>query len=241
MRVIVAGPPKTGTTSVAAALRLLGYTVYDCDEQVDLQLDDWHKILVSGEDPSLHFPRMFESVDALTDGPGYYFWEQLLEAFPNAKVILLTREEDSWAPSYEFQKAVEWRNRWLARFDTKLRKVFQVVDAAERLSMGSDKFVDYMYRWKFRLHNDRVRAVVPSEQLLEFGVKDGWQPLCEFLGNDVPEVQFPHANQSAEDFEAEFRRMRNGLIKGLAIKSAVAVGVVGVLSVLFRRTSWWAR
>lgn len=48
----------------------------------------------------------------------------------------------------------------------------------------------------YRLHNDHVREVVPKDRLLEFKAADGWEPLCEFLGKDVPEGKFPHRNDS---------------------------------------------
>lgn len=229
MNIIVAGPPKTGTTSMCAALRRLGYVVYDSDEQIDLQLDDWYTILVRGEDPLQHLQRMYNHIEAVTDGPAYYFWEQLLALFPDAKVILLTRDEECWARSYKHQKKVEYRYRWLTRFSGKLRKVFEVVDAVEKLSMGSERFVEYMYRWKFRLHNERVKAVVPPTQLLEFSVKDGWKPLCEFLGVGEPSEEFPHANQAAGDYETEFRSLRNELVRTFLLQCSVVVGAFGAV------------
>ena len=34
----------------------------------------------------------------------------------------------------------------------------------------------------------------PKDKLLVFNVKDGWEPLCQFLGVDVPNKPFPHRN-----------------------------------------------
>lgn len=235
MKVIVAGPPKTGTTSMCAALRRLGYVVYDSSEQIDLQLDDWYTILIRGEDPLLHFERMYKRIDAVTDGPAFYFWEQLLTVFPNAKVILLTRNEHSWSRSYVHQKEVESQNRWLTVLSGKLRKVFEVVDAVEKLSMGSENFIDYIYRWKFRLHNERVKATVPPKQLLVCSIKDGWKPICEFLGVEEPNERFPHVNQAASEYEKEFRGLRNELLISLFLKSTVVFGTFGVAIYCLRR------
>lgn len=44
-------------------------------------------------------------------------------------------------------------------------------------------------------HNDLVRSLVPKENLLEFHPSDGWKPLCEFLGKEIPEVEFPNINE----------------------------------------------
>lgn len=43
-------------------------------------------------------------------------------------------------------------------------------------------------------HSEMVRQLVPREQLLEWHVEDGWEPLCEFLDKDVPAISFPRAN-----------------------------------------------
>jgi len=43
-------------------------------------------------------------------------------------------------------------------------------------------------------HNSRVKALIPRDQLLVYNVKQGWKPLCEFLGVDVPDVPFPRLN-----------------------------------------------
>lgn len=235
MKIIVAGPPKTGTTSMCSALRRLGYAVYDSDEQIDLQLDDWYTILVGGEDPFQHLKRMYKHIDAVTDGPAYYFWEQLLKVFPDAKVILLVRDEDAWARSYKYQKELEYRHRWLTRLSSKLHKVFEVVDAVEKLSMGSENYIEYMYRWKFHLHNERVRVVVPPTRLLEFSFKDGWKPLCEFLGVEEPNEDFPHENQAACDFKAEFRSLTNEIVGTFLLKCTVVLGACGAVVYCLRR------
>jgi len=43
----------------------------------------------------------------------------------------------------------------------------------------------------YHRHNEQVRALVPAGSLLVFNVKDGWGPLCEFLGRPVPSRPFP--------------------------------------------------
>ena len=47
---------------------------------------------------------------------------------------------------------------------------------------------------KYREHNERVKAAIPEERLLVFNVKQGWKPLCEFLGCEIPEEDFPWLN-----------------------------------------------
>ncbi len=46
----------------------------------------------------------------------------------------------------------------------------------------------------FNRHNEEVKRFVPPERLLVYDVKEGWEPLCRFLGVDVPDEPFPRVN-----------------------------------------------
>ena len=50
----------------------------------------------------------------------------------------------------------------------------------------------------FERHNAAVRAGVPAERLLDWTATDGWEPLCERLGLDVPDEPFPLTNTTAD-------------------------------------------
>lgn len=71
---------------MVAALKKLDYNVYDFFENFDYLFDDWWKILEYGGTAE-DFRRMYENVDAITDVPGNHFWEEIMEAFPDVKVI----------------------------------------------------------------------------------------------------------------------------------------------------------
>ena len=85
MKVICAGYPKTGTKSICRALRILGFNVFDFEEQIWLIGKEMKKAMEDGL--SLEELReAFKGVDATTDMPASALWENLLEAYPNAKV-----------------------------------------------------------------------------------------------------------------------------------------------------------
>lgn len=63
--------------------------------------------------------------------------------------------------------------------------------------------------------NEAVRRRVPPERLLVFDVREGWDPLCDFLGVEVPERTFPHLNETKE--------MRRRLLAIAALSIAVPV------------------
>jgi hypothetical protein len=117
-------------------------------------------------------------------------------AYPDAKVVLTVRDPEKW---FESTQATIFspgnRGRWsFPEFDDFFEKtVFS--HFGEHLH---DR--DYMVA-AFQRHNDEVKRAVPPERLLVFEVKQGWEPLCEFLGVPVPSGPFPHTN-SREEMEA---------------------------------------
>ena len=88
MKVICSGFPKTGTKTMATALTMLGYKVYDFEEQYFYCGKELIKALEEGwttED----IRRIYKDPDAVTDLPGNYLWEEILKAYPDAKVNFL--------------------------------------------------------------------------------------------------------------------------------------------------------
>jgi len=85
MKIIVASYPKTGTKSIAYALKYLGYNVYDYLEHFWYHEKEWKEICIHGSSVDT-FKKMYSDVDAVVDLPAFYFWEEIHEAFPDAKV-----------------------------------------------------------------------------------------------------------------------------------------------------------
>ena len=53
----------------------------------------------------------------------------------------------------------------------------------------------------FNGQSDAVREGVPEDRLLVYDVREGWEPLCRFLGLPVPAEEFPHSNSRADFWE----------------------------------------
>ena len=51
---------------------------------------------------------------------------------------------------------------------------------------------------RYKSHNLYVKSEVPEEDLLIWNVKEGWGPLCKFLGKPIPEEPFPHDNKTGD-------------------------------------------
>ena len=69
-------------------------------------------------------------------------------------------------------------------------------------------------------HNEEVKASVPADRLLVWEVTEGWEPLCEFLGVDVPSEAMPHAN----DRETFLGRVIDGALAAIQASRAQAAG-----------------
>ena len=44
-----------------------------------------------------------------------------------------------------------------------------------------------------------VKSIVPTEYLLVWNLKDGWEPLCTFLGKPIPDCPIPHENKTSDE------------------------------------------
>jgi hypothetical protein len=188
LQVIGPGVGRTGTFSLKVALeRLLGGRCHHMAEvlaDLDQQLERWGPVL-RGEPAD--WDRVFEGYVAQTDFPGAAVWRQLVEAFPDALVVVSTRPSASWyrsASSTVFQLGDDHGSSpFQALWDDWLG---DRVDDREAMIAAYER------------HNAAVRAAVPPERLLEWRVTDGWAPLCQRLGLPIPLEPFPLTNTTDE-------------------------------------------
>ena len=143
-----------------------------------------------------HWDALLGHCGAATDWPVAFFAPELVTAYPDARVILTTRPVDAWHASVLV--AGNWRAtepflRLLARLgDWGARMYHPMLHTAWSWYFNGD-FAQNGKR-AYKEHYALVRGLVPPERLLEFDVRQGWGPLCAFLGKDVPDVPFPHVN-----------------------------------------------
>ena len=198
MKVICAGLSKTGTKSLASALRILGYKVYDFPEHTDIHLNEWIEIYYDGTTPD--FASMYSSVDGVTDLPAAFWWEEILACFPEAMVILNVRDNDdvwvkSWAKHLHMTRELGVFSKLAYLLCPKPRKLLDFYNAECTAVYGSvNPDSTFLFKKRYNEHNERVQAVVPASKLLVYNVKQGWAPLCQFLGLDIPSQEFPREN-----------------------------------------------
>ncbi len=245
--VIGAGFGRTGTLSLREALVRLGFG--PCDHMLEnfehperfaLWLDAFkHK---QAGDP-IDWRPLLDGYRAIVDWPGAYFWRELIADHPEAQVILTVRDPDRWYESCLatiFQLRARADESRLVRAVLRLVRVvsptmregFQVADDVIWSGTFDGRFLDRGHALRiFAEHNREVEEATPAERLLVFDVKQGWQPLCEFLEVPVPAGEpFPHVND-AESFQ---KRIKDGFAESLLrLSRSTAAGVAGLVALVW--------
>lgn len=151
------------------------------------------------------------------DPPAVAFAEDLIAAYPEAKVILVERDLESWYASFN-ANVIEpmWSPalNFVAMCDPFfVGPVARCHHRWARWWMGAvgKKDMQAKARDVYREHYAMVRRVTPPERLLEYRLGEGWEPLCEFLGKEVPGVEFPRVN----DQEVHGEQLKVIMKKGL--------------------------
>jgi len=194
LEVIGAAFGRTGTASLKTALEILGFgKCYHFSEMLRARhVGRWLKTI---HDDHPDWDALFEGYAATTDWPAATYYRELVAAYPNAKVILTTRDADSWHRSvlttiYPLRKALPRWLPWFRSVSTLCDTVIWNGTFGGRIEERAEAIAIY------EQHEANVRALVPSERLLTFDVRDGWGPLCDFLAVPVPEgIPFPHVNE----------------------------------------------
>ncbi|MGP1385813.1 MAG: sulfotransferase family protein [Thainema sp.] len=189
-KVIGAGLGRTGTNSLKLALeRLLGEPCYHMievfghPEHVPL----WHAAAL-GE--TVDWSVIFDGYAATVDWPSASFWPELSDAYPDALIIWSYRTPASWwksASSTIFPKLQETEGQWYEMMYTLLDKRF-TLNLNDR-----DACIAAFHR-----HNEQVLDADLGNRLLKWQASDGWEPICQALGVDIPNEPFPHVNSTAD-------------------------------------------
>ncbi|KAL6056602.1 Sulfotransferase family protein [Balamuthia mandrillaris] len=180
------GMPKTGTSSLAEALQMLGFDSHHTfHKPVELLLRKDKEDSIAPL--SVDVVRRYDPFDAVSDNPIPWFFEELLLMYPEAKFILTTRNVTKWWASWKAHM-----QRHTDPTDVALRM--------RSLNFGWQQPNEYFCVKGFLRHNRLVQAIVPPKQLLVMDVTagDGFSKLCPFLGvpgeKCPPDEEFPVAN-----------------------------------------------
>jgi hypothetical protein len=224
LRLINAGLGRTGTTSLQVALDRLGLS--PCFHMFDIVDDDrrlaqWEKIVCDGQPPD--WAAVFDGYTSAVDGPCAIYYQQISEAFPQAKVILTVREAEGWYRSTHdtlFQFALRSRQNPPPP-GSRQDRLARIVNTMVWDGLFGGRFTDKDHAIEvYHRRNEEVVRTLGAANVLVFDVKQGWEPLCDFLGLDVPGEPFPHAN----DVAAMRQRISQAVGAGPAVPQVATAG-----------------
>jgi len=222
--------------SLKVALEELGFgpcyhmsEVFEHPEHIEL----WR---AAAQGKSVDWEQIFGGYRATVDWPGCTFYNELMQRNPDAKVILTVRDPKGW---YESAYNTIYRITAAASSSLVFYLAILVMPRAKRMKRARRMIVELIWERDFdgrfedrehaietfERHNEEVEQRVPAEKLLVYEVKEGWAPLCEFLGVEVPDQPFPHLND-AEVFRGRIRRIRVLTVATLTFGVSVAVLVL---------------
>lgn len=226
IELIGAGLPRTGTLTQKTALEMLGYG--PCYHWVDVLADlsrvqTWEGAM----DGNADWQAIFDGWRSTVDWPGGFFWRELSEAYPDAKVLLSVRDPESWERSF---RETVWN---MGHGESLLRLLSSARGLVDPTWHSYLAFVDRMF-WSpegtfaagheqpqqlidaMIAHNEEVKRTIPPERLLVWKPADGWEPLCNFLKVDIPSEPLPHVN----DRETFLDRVIDGALNALVASRA---------------------
>ena len=192
LQVLGVGLSRTGTSSLAKALEILGYKTIHFDDEC---LND----IIFNYTDNFDF-RCYDHVDAVLDIPSAYFYDEILTAYPDCKAILTVRDPESWFKAYVAHEA-RTQDRWNI---AKMRKehsdpgpIQWFPIAHRRIVYGSHSVRPYIYKKKYRDHNRHVQQDIDKDRLLVMDIFNGagWPELCGFLDRPIPDIAFPCVNR----------------------------------------------
>ena len=209
MKVIGAGFGRTGTMSLKAALERLGFG--PCFHMIDLIRDPtplpYWQAAADGE--KVDWTEALDGWESTIDWPGCTYWEEMAEIWPDAPVLLSVRDPEAWYRSTvnSIHEAKEMALRGELQGNTEEPPdpaVMQMINGLIWKGTFKGRFTDKEFALEvFRRHNEDVKSKVPADRLLVYEIKQGWGPLCDFLGVEVPDEPMPHLNDT-ESFRNMF-------------------------------------
>ncbi len=204
MKVICAGWGRTGTRSLKYALQ----TLFDAPayhmQNILLNKKDaklWYNIIFK-KTSKVNWDKIFNGYEACLDFPSCNYYKELMDEYPEAKVILTVRNEEKWIKSwnvlnnkiiksftFKFLSKIPFTSFYLQK---KIHnKAILGKDGMFKGHKKDDEIKNEFLKW-----NQSVINYVPKDRLLVYEVKDGWDPLCNFLNLPKPKIPFFHKNKT---------------------------------------------
>jgi hypothetical protein len=189
--------------SLKLALEQLGlgpcHHMEEVMENAEQQFPLW-RAAARGE--AVDWGEVYDGYQSTVDWPGAHYWRELAECYPDAKVVHTLRPAEEWWESYSKTIAVILQEAGSGDSERQVRSIPEMAYAiiADQTFGGrcDDKSAAVA---AYEKRTEDVRGTIAPDRLLLFEVRDGWEPLCDFLGVPLRSNPFPRSNDSAAFWE----------------------------------------
>ncbi|KAH8655909.1 hypothetical protein BX600DRAFT_470496 [Xylariales sp. PMI_506] len=241
LQVIHASLFRMGTKSMAEAYQILGFKTFHA-------LDDpmgapWVLVEQAAEATWPFVPDAYPrppftradwdelwgaKYDAVCDLSGP-FTPELIKAYPDAKVVIVQRDFETWWPSFRseiigtlftpfsnLQFFLAWNLLGFRSGHAMTKMLFGFFNANTQAEIEANG------RETYEEHFRKIRNITPPERLLEYKLGSGWESLCEFLGKEIPDVPFPRSNDRkahSNDVQTRKKRIYYNILKNVGFWS----------------------
>lgn len=211
LEVIGAGFGRTGTMSTKAALEMLGfgpcYHMVECFPKGPEHWALWEQAAAGQGD----WDSIFDGFRATVDFPACTQFAAIATHFPKAKVLLNMRDPQRW---FDSTQETIFSPKWINWLPTSTAGAYMRATINDYFD-GRMHDREHCVR-RYHEHVAAVKAAIPKDRLLCFEVAQGWEPLCKFLGVDVPTEDFPRINDAQATQEIINTLMNDGFAKTFA-------------------------
>ena len=227
LQVIGSGVGRTGTHSLKLALEQLGFG--KCYHMMELfqHTEGLSYFQKAEREEAVDWDKLFEGYKSAVDYPVAKYYKQIIAAYPNAKIIHTVRDAESW-----YQSAMEtifWATKpspgrmlkLLIKmpFSSTLRKRMPILkfdgEMIDKIFGKNLKDKQEVIK-RYNAINQETLNYIPKDRSLVYQVKEGWEPLCNFLNVPVPSAPFPKSN-----VRDEFKIRVAGIASGKPVTNEV--------------------
>ncbi|KAF2471152.1 uncharacterized protein BDR25DRAFT_223057, partial [Lindgomyces ingoldianus] len=205
-QVIVAGLPGTGTDGVAAALKKLGFIVYDAAEAAKNHDRDFALWVEAAEAKKAgtpygrnEFDKLTGRYNSLVGAPAAFFMEDLVKAYPDTKIILVTTDTNSFAKNIKksiffYADSTFSPLKLLVHYEPSFYGLISSFLQTCVKPFFGGSFTPATAKIAYTQHINSIRAAVPSKRLLEIDQLKSWDSLCAFVGKPIPSEPIPSSH-----------------------------------------------
>lgn len=199
-RVIGLGVGRTGTFSMKLALEQLNFGRCHHMEEVDARSPEQISVWASAANGKVDWKKAYAGYNSAVDWPTAAFCRERATAYPDAKFILTIRDPERWHAS--FSQTIVPLIQPTAKTPPELLPFLKMVMAVVQKTGFRIPSTKEEILTAFHRHIEIVTQTIPADRLLLFDVKQGWEPLCQFLGVAVPPGDFPKTNNTKDFWDS---------------------------------------